>query len=173
MALYYTSTRNPIARAGVIRALMARGYKLSCNLTVSDYFTKWPAEEFPVVVVGTLRHLIQGSSLIIDLDDGDFRDIRYADEDDISYFSPVTFEGLPTANELLRNMPLSQSPVEAMVFPSAAKYNVSYEKCNGKVANYVISNPIEASTDSITAHAFGRGVRTFKKCRVRGFSRVS
>ena len=50
---YLIKTANPIARAGVIRKLMAKGYKLAGANTVSTYFTEWPAAKYPYVLVLT------------------------------------------------------------------------------------------------------------------------
>lgn len=62
--------------------------------------------------------------------------------------------------------------VPGRVFPPAAKYEITYTKANGETSTYVISNPIEEDATSFTAYAFGRGVRTFIKSRVRSFARV-
>jgi hypothetical protein len=58
------------------------------------------------------------------------------------------------------------------VFPPAAKYSITYRTSEGKIKDYEISNPIEANTDQITAYAFGRGVRTFKKNRISRLTKV-
>lgn len=152
MLTYYTCTRNPIARAGVIRKLLAKGYRLSYNWTVSDYFTKWPASRWPLVVA-------QADGYI------NLLPVNISPDHTWIRFSPVTLK------EVGRWSP-SSLPSSTPVFPDASKYRLDYTKADGTVANYTISNPIEANQESITAYAFGRGVRTFKKAQVRSFSKI-
>ncbi len=81
-----------------------------------------------------------------------------------------------TADKDLVNQAPSETEVEAppaLVFPPAAKYEVTYTKANGETNKYLISNPIEEDADSFTAYVFGRGVRTFIKRRVSSFNKAS
>jgi len=55
---------------------------------------------------------------------------------------------------------------ETLVLPNPAKYKMVYRDHKGRCKTYTISNPIEAKTDSFTAYAYGRGIRTFKKNRI-------
>lgn len=81
-----------------------------------------------------------------------------------------------TANETQVNRAPLETKVRAtspLVFPPAAKYEITYTKANGETVEYVMSNPIEEDADSFTAYVFGRGVRTFIKSRVSKLSQVS
>lgn len=164
MPNYFTVTRNPIARAGVIRKLMAKGYSLftdtnGSSFTVSDYFTRWPAQQWPVVIIRNDGPFAARPSI-------DMMPHVEGMPSDAIRVSPVTLAGVPNA----KTTPVSKCALP--VFPNPAKYSIEYVKADGTVGNYTISNPIEANTDSITAYAFGRGVRTFKKPRVRSFSKI-
>jgi len=156
MPNYFTITKNPIARAGIIRKLLAKGYSLPEPYTVSDYFSKWPAQYWPVVIVRF---------------DGEFRNKPTIDLMPSAYGIPSG--SVQVSPNEISAIPQITSPDKSLVFPPAAKYNITYTKADGTMGNYMISNPIEANNDSITAYAFGRGVRTFVKSRVRSFSRVN
>jgi hypothetical protein len=65
-----------------------------------------------------------------------------------------------------------EQPAPSLTFPPAAKYGITYTKANGETVEYVMSNPIEESAESITAYVFGRGVRTFIKARVSRLSKL-
>ena len=166
MPTFFTVTKNPIARAGIIRKLMAKGYSLYQHYTVGDYFSKWPAKDWPVIVVRS---------------DGPFAgrptiDLAQTPESLPSSFQRVSsnagIASIPNAIDINKQAE-PPAPPKALVFPEPSKYSIEYMKADGSMGNYVISNPIEASNDAVTAYAFGRGVRTFKKARVRSFSKVS
>jgi hypothetical protein len=165
MPNYYTATKNPIARAGIIRKLLAKGYSLYKNYTVGDYFTKWPAATNPVVMV-RFDGEFAGRPTI------DLLDTEGGIPKEYIKVSPAQIDQFPSLNkngQITRTAPARRSPV----FPAAAKYSVEYMKADGSTGNYTISNPIEATSDSITAYAFGKGVRTLKKARIQSFSKVS
>ena len=169
MPNYFTVTKNPIARAGIIRKLMAKGYTLYGKYTVSHYFNDWPAHMWPVVVVRN-----DATPPFIDL----MMESQLRELSDAVRISPSQISKFPDspsmafAKEVEKLCPTPKLAVAAPVFPNPAKYTISYVKADGSMGNYTISNPIEASQDSITAYAFGRGIRTFKKARVRSFSKV-
>lgn len=158
MSNFYIVTRNPIARAGIIRKLLKKGYRLTNGHTVSDYFTTWPAATHPVVIACG-HDSDPNYSHIIDLNQ-----INYIN---LGWKQVTNVKDIPDADcsDLKQSRP---SPA----FPEAAKYKVSYTKADGKVGDYTVSNPIEANSDNITCYAFGRGVRTFKKARVQSFSKI-
>lgn len=162
MPNYFTVTRNPIARAGIIRKLMAKGYALYENNTVSDYFKRWPADSWPVVMVRFDGEFANKPTI-------DLLQTTIGIPANSVRVSPVKVQYFPESN----SPPVVLPDIPAPVFPEAAKYSLDYIKADGSEHNYTISNPIEANKDSITAYAFGRGVRTFKKCRVRRFSKVN
>ncbi|HYG36510.1 MAG TPA: hypothetical protein VEC99_17080 [Clostridia bacterium] len=81
-----------------------------------------------------------------------------------------------TGDKLRINRPRLVTEEQAnppLVFPPAAKYELTYTKANGETMDYLISNPIEEDAESFTAYVFGRGVRTFIKSRVSRFSKVT
>ena len=163
MPNYFTVTRNPIARAGIIRKLMTKGYSLYGKYTVSDYFQKWPANAWPVVCVRFDGEFANKPT--IDL----MPHIKYAmQRRGAVQVSPRQISSIPDTTQAVEPQPQHIPPA----FPSAAKYSITYMKADGSIGNYTISNPIEANNDVITAYAFGRGIRTFKKARVRSFSKV-
>lgn len=153
MPNYYTITHNPIARAGVIRALMRKGYHLFDGKTVSDYFQMWPAEKWPVVFTRD----DDGRQPFIDL----LQRYEPGMRSDMVRFTPNLVHTVPHAD-------LSK----ALVFPKPAKYDITYVTADGRTGDYTISNPIDANKDSITVYALGRGIRTFKKARIRRFAQV-
>jgi hypothetical protein len=80
-----------------------------------------------------------------------------------------------TVNEVLAKRGSLETEAKAapdLVFPQAAKYEVTYTKANGETNQYTVSNPIEEDANSFTAYVFGRGVRTFIKSRVRSFTKA-
>ncbi len=175
MPNYYTVTHNPIARAGVIRKLMAKGYKLAGTQTVSDYFKTWPAEKWPLVTL----HPFGGKEMVIDL----HMSLEMYQQQMRAYepladcwpikVSPVTLEGIPTlvgsqASQCTNLIEVSQN----LVFAKPAKYTMEYQKADGTVGNYTIANPIEANDEEFKTYTFGRGVRTFKHARVRSFAKI-
>jgi len=157
---YYIVTRNPIARAGIIRRLMEKGYSLFGGYTVSDYFTKWPAQTYPVV----LTRLNTRKELVIDLMEMKQTNLLGAD-----YSQVKNVNSIPN---LYKSNVAAKLPNKTVAFPTATKYSLTYQKASGEVGNYTISAPIEANNESIVAYAFGRGIRTFKKSRVRSFSKT-
>lgn len=65
-----------------------------------------------------------------------------------------------------------------MAFAPAAKYRVTYEKANGKVKRYTISNPVDENSITVTCYAFKSatvtpGLKTFNKARIRSFLKLS
>lgn len=52
-----------------------------------------------------------------------------------------------------------------MNLPKAKKYILSYQK-EKEVKNYIVSNPIDETKDSITVYAIGSGVRSFKRSKI-------
>lgn len=159
MPNYYLVTRNPIARAGIIRTLMRKGYRLFGNCTVSDYFNKWPANKWPVVITRSDGEFAKKP--IIDL----MTYVSGANPLMHTRISPNHADSIPVCNPTTETIP--------MVLPQPAKYNITYERADGDVGNYTVSNPIEANKDSITVYTFGRGVRTFKKSQIRRFAKVA
>jgi len=162
MPNYYISTRNPIARAGIIRKLMAKGYRLFNGVDVSFVFNHFPAERWRIVLARQ------------DTPEPEI-DLTYTETGIPLSFTRITLSqlnALPNLNKSNVNDKADEE-MEPVVFPEAAKYSIDYVKADGKVGKYTISNPIESNKDSITAYAFGRGVRTFKMDRVRSFSRVN
>jgi len=61
---------------------------------------------------------------------------------------------------------------QKVAFPKPAKYWMRYQRRDGQEKMYLVSNPIEATPDTVTVYAFGSGVRSFIKDRIRRFSRV-
>lgn len=146
MPRYYITNHNPIARAGIIRKLMAKGYKLYNDYTVSDYFTKFPAATHPHVIVNQTK---------IDLE-------AYVSHAEV-YVKVTNVNQIPNVVDVPGRLP---------VFPKAAKYSMEYVKSDNTLGTYVISNPIDSNSESFTAYAFGRGIRTFKKSKVRSFNKI-
>jgi hypothetical protein len=161
MPNYYTVTRNPIARAGVIRALMRKGYVLFDGKTVSDYFRMWPAETWPVVFT---RNDEAGRPPYIDLL-RDLQGYKQGFPSNMVRFSPNKAHTVPNIAPMI--------VTASVVLPAPAKYDVTYVTADGRTGNYTVSNPIEANKDSITVYTFGRGVRTFKKNQIRRFAKVA
>jgi hypothetical protein len=159
--LYYTSTKNPIARAGIIRQLMDKGYGLFGNLTVSDYFTRWPACVWPVVQVDDKYGYI-------DLRQG----IPEVELPDLVLVSSKKIYSIPNFKLRIPVTSRKEKLEIIPVFPPSAKYGFSYRTVDGRNGYYTISNPISSNQDSITTYAFGHGIRTFKKSKIRGFCRV-
>jgi len=56
-----------------------------------------------------------------------------------------------------------------MKLPKAKKYSLVYKKSTG-ITNYIVSNPIEETKDSITVYAMKRGVRTFQRNKIVSLS---
>jgi hypothetical protein len=158
MPNYYTVTHNPIARAGVIRALMRKGYVLFDGKTVSDYFRMWPAEQWPVVFT---RDDEAGRPPYIDLLQGYEEGLRA----NMVRFSPNKAHTVPNIVPMI--------VTASVVLPAPAKYDVTYVTNDGRTGKYTVSNPIEANKDSITVYTFGRGIRTFKKSQIRRFAKVA
>lgn len=143
---YYITNHNPIARAGIIRKLMAKGYKLYSEYTVSDYFTMFPAATHPHVILNQTRI-----------------DLRTCVSHSEDYIKVTNVNQIPNVVDVPGRLP---------VFPKAAKYSMEYVKSDNTLGTYVISNPIDSNSESITAYAFGRGIRTFKKSKVRSFNKI-
>lgn len=174
MPNYYTITRNPIARAGIIRKLMAKGYSLPHNgnhqFTVGDFFSKWPAHQWPIVIVRMDGSF--ASRPTIDLSNNQ-ADVMAVDKNSIRV-SPAQ---ISTAIPHMSMAVMTQVPADAVrpapVFPEAAKYKITYQKADGSVGDYTVSNPIEMQPDRFTTYAFGKGIKTFIKARVRDFAKVA
>ncbi len=156
MPNYYTKTKNPIARAGVIRGLMALGYIPFHNHTVSELFTAYPAKKWPVVLVRFDRK--EQGKPVIDLGTNNCK------LKDALYFSPVSLN-LPPA--------FLESASYSPAFPESCKYKVDYTDAKGVNSEHIVSAPIDSTNDSITVYSYGRGVRTLKKARIRNFSKCN
>ncbi len=59
-----------------------------------------------------------------------------------------------------------------VVFPAPAKYTLKYEKSDGEIKEYVVSNPIESSDKSITVYAFEHGIRSFIKEQILSLTKI-
>lgn len=145
---YALYAKNPITRAGIIRALIIdKGYSLYEGLTISDYFNRWPAKDWPVVLA-CANH----PHYPINLSQG----LRFPNAAGAKWVADI-----------------SEIPHAGLIFPKAAKYSISYRKAeDNSIGYYIISNPIEESQCSITAYAFKHGIRTFIKSRIRSFKQV-
>lgn len=165
----FTVTKNPIARAGIVRKLMSRGYSLWGKYTPQDYFAKYPAETWPVVVVRTdgefaNKPIIDLACHVLDMPPTAVR-LSPSEISTVPRVHPCCMAAPPTRNKA-RQLP-------RVVFPRASKYSLDYVRADGSIGNYTISNPIEATDDSITAYAFGKGVRSFKKSCICGLRLVT
>jgi len=171
MPNYYCSTRNPIARAGVLRKLMSMGYvlfkdpQMSARYTVSDYFTRWPAHIWPVVMVRFDGSFAKEPTI-------DLLQSSHNVPSDAIKVSSATLKGIP----MVSRIETVDSKPNLPVFPNPAKDSITYQKADGSVGDYVISNPIELQPDRMTCYAFGQGrksgIKTFIKDRIQSFAQV-
>lgn len=64
-----------------------------------------------------------------------------------------------------------------LAFAPAAKYRITYQKADGTVKTYTISNPVDENSQVITCYAWKSsvvtpGLKTFNKARIRSFLKL-
>jgi hypothetical protein len=73
---------------------------------------------------------------------------------------------------MLKKARKQSAPLPAPVFPKAAKYTIRYQRGDGRVNNYTVSNPISETPEIVTCYAFERGIRSFKRNRVLSITKA-
>ena len=80
------------------------------------------------------------------------------------------YGGIEQLSDVVAALLMPLKPV--IVFPKPSKYSIVYKTLDGKVDTYQISNPLSADNDKITAYAFGKGIRSFKKANISAFEKI-
>lgn len=161
MANYYIINRNKIQRRYIIQQLEKKGYKFYnsdkeyyINQATDHALIAWgPNTEFAGTIdTGCLfwqRNVYPGF-------------VKVTNVKDIPPFIRVV--STPEVS-------IAPTPV-AVALPKAQRYSVTYEKTNGEIKNFIISNPIEEDANKVTVYAFGSGIKSLLKRNIRSFSKI-
>jgi hypothetical protein len=157
MNRYVLVPKHPAEYQYFLESLVKLGLELDAPKTVPEYINTWPLEKITAIVV---NYSAFKKNQIGTITTG----TTYEKS------KPATWDEVVSdiAAEIITNTPKLPPPV----FPPAAKYRITYRTERGEIKGYEISNPIESDANVITAYAFKRGVRSFKKDRITRCDKV-
>jgi len=149
-SIYLLATQTEAQRTKVIQTLASKGFTLCRNssMTVNDVNQRYAQAEYPWVSIDTTKRGVD----LYRMPPTDSFAIGISQED---------------FNQMARKMKAENQPMPTVALPRATKYRLFYTKADGEKSQYTISNPIEEGKTFFKAYAFGKGVRTFIKSRVR------
>lgn len=147
MTNYCFRSKNMIQRVAAITRFQKRGYKL---VTALDGYRRVNSEAFPWIVTT----------------EGDIWCATLQGASSASCICCATLDDISAIPIYLPQRTKKQD------FPTPKKYRMVYQKKNGEVDVYTVSNPIDSTEDMMTAYAFGHGVRSFLKNRIHGFTQL-
>ena len=155
--VFHIVSRTPHTRRAIVEALVDKGYQLMDGWDIERYANC--IKRYPIILVRTLSY---GTTTgIIDL----------------APFTSTLGKRVRSVNQIPDHGKIVvvnfKSQFKKVVLPKAAKYSLVYQKKDGGVEVYTISNPIEADANKFTCYCFGKGVKSFLKSNVRGLNKLS
>lgn len=157
MNRYVLVPKHPAEYQYFLESLVRLGLELDGPKTVTEYIEKWP--------LGT--HI---KAIVVNYSERKKNQIGVVSTTYYGNCKPATWNEI--VSDIVAEIVINTPKLPPPVFPPPSKYSITYRTEKGEIKDYEISNPIGANNASITAYAFKRGIRTFKKDRITRCDKV-